>query len=123
MPEATVVLTVAEKSLPDFKKAQLPQSGGCVFLYCGIVFLTSRSGEVAVGAKISANTIENFCKTSKYVWHEDITGRVMLVPHYINTGGSWYGIPHIGLHSVYVTKNARAIELHKLVQKLNEMRA
>lgn len=71
--------------------------------------------------QITSDVINNFRSEKGYVWHEDITGKVMLVPHDINTGGSWYGIPHMGAPAVHVTKNVKAVAVYNAIQKLKQL--
>ncbi len=73
------------------------------------------------GKKFTKELIGKFRKESNLVWHEDITGRVMLVPKSINNAGTWRGIPHVGANSVFNTKNLKAITMYETIQKLKEL--
>ena len=69
----------------------------------------------------SKKSVSALCQDSQLVWHEDITGRVMLVPKSINNAGTWRGIPHVGANSVFNTKNLKAITMYETIQKLKEL--
>ncbi len=73
------------------------------------------------GKDFTSKAIEKFRQDSNLVWHEDITGRVMLVPKSINNAGTWRGIPHIGANSVFNTKNVKAITMYETIQKLKKL--
>ena len=72
-----------------------------------------------LNGNISADAIRNFRETYNYVWHEDITGRVMLIPHSLHSS-SWSGISHIGLHAMAIG-NESAKDIYNAVKKLKEM--
>ncbi len=73
------------------------------------------------GQQITPKAIEFLRDKYNYAWHEDITGRVMLVPRSINNAGIWQGIPHSGMEAVFMSKSARGKVLYETVNKLKEL--
>ena len=74
------------------------------------------------GKDLTADVIRKLRQDSQLVWHEDITGRVMLVPKSINNAGTWRGIPHIGANAVFKTKNIKAIKVYKAIKELKKLK-